>query len=269
MPAARNHRVVRIAHRDLEARRSLQLRHFRDAPGEPGQSDREPYPENFYEKIEEHSGSRRQHRLDRIHRQVRAAPVSDRDGEEHDPDVTEDLELLAPRQRLVEDEGVEDLQQAHHAHRCEDRRDAILDAAVDPREQLFHQPGVLRIWSSSFSAPNSFASSSCACSAALTSGAVSISFTFMPSFFTCASASPSRCGAIWRTTLAASFAAFCSAVCSAGLSFFHSGSENTRKVGSMRCLVSAMQQATSFILKEITVAAVCSKPSSTPLCSEG
>ena len=43
---------------------------------------------------------------------------------------------------------------------------------------------VLRICSSSFSAPNSFASSSCALSAACTSGRVSISFTFMPSFFT-------------------------------------------------------------------------------------
>jgi len=63
---------------------------------------------------------------------VRAAPVGDRDGEEHDPDMGEDLELLAPAERAVEHEAVEDLQQAHRAHRREDRRDADFDAAVDP-----------------------------------------------------------------------------------------------------------------------------------------
>src|SRR5688500_13748022 len=98
-----------------------------------------------------------------------------------------DLEFLAPGKRAVEDEAVEDLQQADRAHRREDRRDGVFDAAVDPREKPDH-PAVFLICSKSFSAPNSLASSSCALSDAFTSGAVSISLTFMPRRFTSASA---------------------------------------------------------------------------------
>ena len=68
----------------------------------------------------------------------------------------------------------------------------------------------------------------------------------------------SRRSLLARTTVAAPLAAFCSAACSAGASFLHSASENTRKVGSIRWRVSAMQQATSLNLNEMVVATVCS-----------
>src|SRR5207302_6832340 len=107
------------------------------AVAQPDERNGEPDPENLYEEIKNPPGALRQPGAQRIHRKVRAAPVGDRDGEEDDPDMGEDLELLAPAERAVEDEAVEDLQQPDHAHCREDRRDAVFDAAVDPGKDFF------------------------------------------------------------------------------------------------------------------------------------
>ena len=61
-----------------------------------------------------------------------------------------------------------------------------------------------------------------------------------------------------RTVAAPSCAPLAITSCSVGENFFHSASEKTRKVGSIRCRVIAMQQATSLNLNDSVVAAVCS-----------
>ena len=159
--------------------------------------------------------------------------------EEHDPDVAEDLELLAPAQRRVEHEAVEDLQQRRRSTMATKIADATRRRGRSSRARSPIAPdaqrrpvdrsaltGLLLRGSAraAFSAPNSLASSSCATSGRLAAAARRRSrCTFMPSFLTCASASASRYGRHRARPAAATLAPFCSAACSAGLSLFHSG----------------------------------------------
>ena len=88
--------------------------------------------------------------------------------------------------------------------------------------------------------------------AAFCSGATSISLTFMPSFFTAASDSASlsrrhRAHDVGRRACAP----FCSTACSPGVELLpFRAARTTRKVGSIRCRVIAMQQATSLNLND-------------------
>ena len=73
---------------------------------------------------------------------------------------------------------------------------------------------------------------------------------------------------IARAMSIASLAPSITTACSLGSSFFHSLLENATTVGSIRCWVIATYLAISWNLNDRVVEAVCSKPSSTPLCIE-
>jgi hypothetical protein len=141
--AADDHAVIGIAHRDLEPGRDVAARDERDAIAVIGGGDCKAGPQELDHQVENLVHPQRVLAPDRLHGEVHAAPVGDRDRQEHEPDMAEDLDLLAPARRGVEHETAEHLEEADHHHAGEDRRYQDLDGAVDRREDRFHHLGLM------------------------------------------------------------------------------------------------------------------------------
>ena len=136
--ASDDHPVIGIAHRDLEPGRYVASGDERDAVAVVGGRDREAGPQELDHQIEDLVHPERVLAPDRLDGEMRAAPVGDRDCQEDEPDMPEDLDLLAPARRRVQHEAAEDLEEADQHHAGEDRRHQDLDGPVNRRKDCFH-----------------------------------------------------------------------------------------------------------------------------------
>ncbi len=89
---------------------------------------------------EDETPSSAQPRRDQVEADMSTPAVGHRDAQENDPDLAVALELLAPAQRVVEEEPVRHLSRPDEDDRQENQEDEKLDRAIEAVKSPAHGP---------------------------------------------------------------------------------------------------------------------------------